>query len=71
MRDKWIPRAEVSSPVMSEQARQLRAHSRRDIVALECVGDVGGKETHLRAAIEAATRRLITWRGHRVRSLAP
>lgn len=32
MRDKWIPRAEVSSPVMSEQARELRAHSGRDIV---------------------------------------
>jgi hypothetical protein len=33
VRNKWIPRAEVSSPVMSEQARELRAHSGRDIVA--------------------------------------
>jgi hypothetical protein len=32
VRDKWIPRAEVSSPVMSEQAREL-PHSGRDIVA--------------------------------------
>src|SRR5580704_6457672 len=47
-----------SSPAVGKKARELRAHRGRDIVARECVGDVGGKKTNLRAAIEAATREL-------------
>src|SRR5512133_532959 len=38
---------------LAEQALELGPHRRRQIAAFERIGDVGGKKTHLRAAVEA------------------
>src|ERR1700737_4180457 len=40
--------------LLPQQPLELRAHRRRDVGARERIGDVGGEETSLRAAVEAS-----------------
>src|SRR5262249_50917346 len=45
--------APILTLAVAEQAPEFRPHRRRDVAALERIGDVGGKKAHLRATIEA------------------
>src|SRR5215467_8045478 len=43
----------IGTLAVAEQAPEFGAHRRRDVAALERIGDVGRKKAHLRAAVEA------------------
>src|SRR6478672_9462238 len=79
-RRRWrgcnFPSALILSTRASKQPLQLGAEFRRDVVAIERVGDVGGEESDLRAAVVGAPvelvaveRRGLHQRDHRVGEL--
>src|SRR6185437_16056811 len=53
----------------AEQFRQFAAQRRSDVVALQRIGDVGGEESDLGPAVEAAALELQTVKGLRLRKL--
>src|SRR3982750_305061 len=44
--------------VLADQPAQLLAEGRRDVVARERIGDIGGEKSELRAAVERASLEL-------------